>query len=60
MAHDTRGGTLGLATCLGYASGSLATGSFGTVPGLLLLYFLTDTLGVPAALAGATMLVPKL
>ena len=32
----------------GYALGSLATGAFGTVPGLLLLPYLTDTLGVAA------------
>lgn len=51
--------TLGLGTILGYALGSLATGSFGTVPGLLLLYFMTDTLGVPAGLAGVTVLLPK-
>jgi Na+/melibiose symporter-like transporter len=42
-----------------YAAGSLATGTFGTVPGLVLLYFLTDTLAVPAALAGAAVFVPK-
>ena len=35
----------------GYALGSLATGAFGTVPGLLLLPYLTDTLGVAAGLA---------
>ena len=32
----------------GYALGSLVTGAFGTVPGLLLLPYLTDTLGVAA------------
>ena len=37
----------------GYALGSLATGAFGTVPGLLLLPYLTDTLGVAAGVAGA-------
>jgi Na+/melibiose symporter-like transporter len=42
-----------------YAVGSLATGTFGTVPGLVLLFFLTDTLAVPAALAGAAVFVPK-
>jgi len=44
---------------LGYALGSVATGSFGTVPGLLLLPYLTDTLGVTAVLAGAIVLLPK-
>ncbi len=44
---------------LGYAMGSLVTGSFGTVPGLLLLPYLTDTLGVAAGLAGLLVLLPK-
>jgi glycoside/pentoside/hexuronide:cation symporter, GPH family len=43
----------------GYASGSLVTGAFGTVPGLLLLPYLTDTLGVKAGLAGLLVLAPK-
>lgn len=43
----------------GYSLGSLATGAFGTVPGLLLLPYLTDTLGVAAALAGVLVLAPK-
>lgn len=44
---------------IGYATGSLVTGSFGTVPGLLLLPYLTDTLGVAAGLAGLLVLLPK-
>ncbi|GAA4687618.1 MFS transporter [Phytohabitans rumicis] len=44
---------------VGYALGSLATGTFGTVPGLLLLPYLTDTLGVAAGVAGLLVLVPK-
>ncbi|PPK61591.1 MFS transporter [Actinokineospora auranticolor] len=44
---------------MGYAFGSLATGAFGTVPGLLLLPFLTDHLAVPAAVAGVLVLLPK-
>ncbi|MFC0503584.1 MFS transporter [Micromonospora costi] len=43
----------------GYALGSLATGAFGTVPGLLLLPYLTDTLGVAAGLAALLVLGPK-
>jgi GPH family glycoside/pentoside/hexuronide:cation symporter len=43
----------------GYALGSLVTGSFGTVPGLLLLPYLTDTLGVAAGVAGLVVLAPK-
>ncbi|MCO1655777.1 MFS transporter [Pseudonocardia humida] len=43
----------------GYALGSVATGTFGTVPGLLLLPYLTDDLGVAAGVAGVLVLVPK-
>src|SRR5215218_860812 len=43
----------------GYALGSLVTGAFGTVPGLLLLPYLTDTLGVAAGVAGMLVLLPK-
>lgn len=45
---------------LGYGIGSLGTGIFTTVPGLLLLFFLTDVLGVTPFLAGAAVLIPKL
>jgi Na+/melibiose symporter-like transporter len=44
---------------VGYAAGSLATGAFGTVPGLLLLPYLTDTIGIGAGLAGGLVLLPK-
>lgn len=44
---------------IGYASGSLVTGTFNTLPGLLLLPYLTDTLGIGAALAGTVVLLPK-
>src|SRR3954471_7798489 len=43
----------------GYSLGSLVTGAFGTVPGLLLLPYLTDTLGVAAGIAGLLILLPK-
>jgi GPH family glycoside/pentoside/hexuronide:cation symporter len=43
----------------GYALGSVATGTFGTVPGLLLLPYLTDSLGVAAIVAGFIVFVPK-
>jgi Na+/melibiose symporter-like transporter len=46
-------------TYLGYAVGSIGTAAFGTVPGLLLLYYLTDVLGVAAGLAGAVVFLPK-
>jgi Na+/melibiose symporter-like transporter len=44
---------------VGYSLGSVATESFATVPGLLLLPYLTDPLGIAAVLAGAIMLLPK-
>jgi len=36
-----------------YATGSLGTGGFATLPGLVLVYYLTDSLGVTALAAGA-------
>ena len=44
---------------IGYGLGSVATGAFGTVPGLLLLPYLTDRLGIGAALAGVIVFAPK-
>lgn len=43
-----------------YGSGAVATGIFNTVPGLLLLIYLTDTLAVNPALAGLVVFLPKL
>ncbi|MCS7480393.1 MFS transporter [Umezawaea endophytica] len=43
-----------------FGVGGLATGLFTTVPGLVLLYYLTDTLGVAAGLAGAVVTIPRL
>jgi len=43
----------------GYASGGIATGAFGTVPGLLLLPYLTDSLGIGSLLAGMIIFLPK-
>ncbi|MFR9793555.1 MFS transporter [Streptomyces sp. MB22_4] len=58
---DTAGAGSGLPRTvrIGYGLGSLATGTFGTVPGLILLYYLTDVLAVPAVVAGAAVFVPK-
>ena len=50
---------LSRAQTAGYAAGSVGTGGFGTLPGLVLAYYLTDTLGVAAALAAVVVLVPK-
>lgn len=42
-----------------YAIGSIGTGGFGTLPGLVLVYYLTDTLGVAALLAGILVTAAK-
>jgi GPH family glycoside/pentoside/hexuronide:cation symporter len=44
---------------IGYGSGSVATGAFGTVPGLMLLPYLTDSLGIAALAAGFIVFAPK-
>ncbi|NLB47642.1 MAG: hypothetical protein GX814_07910, partial [Microbacteriaceae bacterium] len=35
-----------------FAAGSLGTGGYATLPGLVLVYYLTDSLGVAAIVAG--------
>jgi len=42
-----------------YATGSLGTGGFATLPGLVLVYYLTDSLGVTALAAGAIVTLAK-
>ncbi len=42
-----------------YAVGSVGTGGFGTLPGLVLLAYMTDNLGIAAAAAGALITVAK-
>src|SRR5512139_2836941 len=44
---------------VGYGVGSFCAGTFSTVPGLLLLYYLTNVLAVPAWLAGLVVFLPK-
>ncbi|MGW4650836.1 MFS transporter [Kitasatospora sp. NPDC004289] len=53
------GSGLGRRELAAYALGSVGTGVYSTVPGLLLLYFMTDALGVPAAVAGLVVALPK-
>ncbi|HRN30082.1 MAG TPA: MFS transporter, partial [Terrimesophilobacter sp.] len=50
---------LARSTIAQYAVGSIGTGGFGTLPGLVLVYYLTDTLGVAALLAGVLVTVAK-
>jgi len=52
-------GTLSRPVRFGYGSGSVATGAFGTVPGLMLLPYLTDSLGIAALAAGFIVFAPK-
>ncbi|MGX5697333.1 MFS transporter [Agromyces soli] len=44
---------------IGYSLGGIASGTYGTVPGLILMPFLTDLLGVEAAVAGMIVFAPK-
>ncbi len=48
------------ATALSYGVGSIGTGVYSTVPGLLLLFYLTDLVGVAAGVASLVLLLPKL
>lgn len=43
-----------------YGVGSIASAMFNTVPALVMLFFLTQTLGVSPVWAGAAMFLPKL
>jgi len=43
-----------------YAAGSLGTGGFATLPGLVLTYYLTDSLGVAALAAGVVITAAKI
>jgi glycoside/pentoside/hexuronide:cation symporter, GPH family len=56
---DGAGAALSTRVRIGYSLGSLVTGAFGTVPGLLLLPYLTNTMGVAAGSAALLVLLPK-
>ncbi|MEO3929084.1 MFS transporter [Micromonosporaceae bacterium B7E4] len=45
---------------LPFAAGSVGMGIWVTVPGIFLLYFMTDILAVPPAVAGLALLVPNI
>lgn len=47
-------------TIFAYAIGSLGTGGFATLPGLVLVYYLTDTLGITALAAGLVVTLAKI
>ncbi len=59
MAAISGSDTLPRGVRIGYGMGSVATGAFGTVPGLMLLPYLTDTLGITALVAGIIVVLPK-
>lgn len=56
---EAAGRGVGLGAGLLYAVGSLGTGVFSTVPTILLLYYCTETLAIPAAWAAAAVAIPK-
>ncbi|MFD6417723.1 MFS transporter [Streptomyces sp. NPDC060194] len=56
---SAEGGVLPRRVRVGYGLGSLCTGTFATVPGLILLYYLTDVMAVSPAVAGAAVFLPK-
>ena len=43
-----------------FAIGSIGTGGFGTLPGLVLVFYMTDTLGVAAWVAGIVVAGAKI
>jgi GPH family glycoside/pentoside/hexuronide:cation symporter len=58
MTTPSRG--LSASTIARYAAGSIGTGGFATLPGLVLVFFLTDTLGVAAIWAGVLVTAAKI
>lgn len=50
---------LSASTLVRYAAGSIGTGGFATLPGLVLVYYMTDNLGIAAAVAGIVITVAK-
>jgi glycoside/pentoside/hexuronide:cation symporter, GPH family len=59
-ARQKGSGGLTTGTLVRYAAGSIGTGGFATLPGLVLLFFLTDTLGVSPFWAGTLVTVAKI
>jgi GPH family glycoside/pentoside/hexuronide:cation symporter len=51
--------SLGRKTLVTYAIGSVGTGGFATLPGLVLVYYLTDSLGIAAIAAGIIVTAAK-
>jgi sugar (glycoside-pentoside-hexuronide) transporter len=57
--REQAGRRLSTATHIGYGLGAVGTGAYGTAPSLLLLFFMTDTLAIPASLAALGMFAVK-
>lgn len=57
---DPADATIPRRTLWSYAAGSVGTGGFGTLPGLVLAYYLTDTLSVAAGAAAVIVVAPKI
>lgn len=55
LSHDR----LSRRLTVSYGVGAIGNGVFVTVPGLLLLYYLTDVVGVAAGVASLALFVPK-
>ncbi len=53
------GAPLPARTVARYSLGSLGTGGFATLPGLVLIYYMTDTLGIAAIAAGLLVTAAK-
>ncbi len=60
MTQEQPRATLTNRLLLGYGVGAVGTGVFATIPGLLLMFYMTDTLGISAALAGLAVFLPKI
>jgi glycoside/pentoside/hexuronide:cation symporter, GPH family len=58
-AAEPASARLGAGLISRYAIGSLGTGGFSTLPGLVLTYYLTDSLGVAAIMAGLVITLAK-
>ncbi|WP_347755611.1 MFS transporter [Agrococcus sp. ProA11] len=59
VGRATAAARLPRSTIWRYGIGSLGTGGFSTLPGLVLVYYLTDTLGVSALIAGLILTIAK-
>lgn len=57
-----RGATAALSNRIrwSYGAGSLFTSIYGTLPQVVLLYYMTSQLGIPAAVGGVVLFLPKL